>query len=447
MDQKSKLVDNSNDNTINRRKFLAGAAAAAAFTIVPRHVLGGPGFKAPSEKLNIAAIGCGGKATSNLSGCKGENIVALCDVDWARGKWGFDTFPKAAKYKDYRVMLEEQKDNIDAVIVTTPDHTHAVATMAAIKAGKHVYCEKPLTHTIHEARVITQAAKKAGVATQMGNQGRSGSGIRVIKEYYLAGAIGEIKEIHCWTNRPIDVWPQGINRPKEVHKVPDTLNWDLWQSCAPHRPYNSAYAPFNWRGWWDYGCGALGDMGCHIIDVPYWALDLTSPTKVSAISTPVFKETGPLVSMVTYDFPAEGKRPAVQMKWYDGKMMPTCPPEIKFLSDNGVLMVGDKGTLLCGCYGANPKLYLKDGKDFGKPKELFERTNGHYDDWIKACKGGKAASSNFDYAGPMTETVLLGNLAVRSGKALDWDAKNLKVTNYEDANQYVSKAYLNGFTL
>ncbi|MHC4637949.1 MAG: Gfo/Idh/MocA family protein [Planctomycetota bacterium] len=438
---------------IDRRTFLGtSAAAVASFMIVPRHVLGGPKYKAPSEKLNIAGIGVGGKGGGDVQACSGENLVALCDVDHERAAATFEKFPNAKKYKDFRVMLDEMGDKIDAVTVSTPDHVHFHAAMRAMKMGKHVYVQKPLTHSVWEARQLTEAARKYNVATQMGNQGHSGEGNRLICEWIQAGVIGEVREVHSWTNRPI--WPQGIERPKEVHPIPATLDWDLWLGPAPKRPYNKdAYAPFKWRGWWDFGTGALGDMGCHLIDTPFWALKLRYPTSVEACSTKVNSESAPLASMVHYDFPARDDMPPVTMTWYDGGMLPRRPedlePELRLGSRNGgVLFIGSKGKLSCGCYGDNPMLIPGSRmKTFKKPEKTIPRSKGHYKDWIEACKGGKPASSSFDYAGPLTETVLLGNLAIRSGKKLQWDGAKMKVTNVPEANQYVRRDYREGWSL
>jgi len=438
-------------NVMNRRDFLASTAAVAAFTIVPRHVLGGPEYTPPSEKLNIAAIGAGGRGGGDIGAVSSENIVALCDVDEKNAAETFGRFPKAKKYRDFRKMLEREK-NIDAVIVATPDHTHAVATMMAIKMGKHVYCEKPLTYSIYEARELAKAASEAKVATQMGNQGHSGEGNRLICEWLRDGAIGPVREVHAWTNRPI--WPQGIDRPKETPRVPKTLDWDLWLGPAPNRPYNPAYLPFKWRGWWDFGTGALGDMACHIIDSPFWALKLGQPISVEASSTKVNSETYPLASTVHYHFPAREGMPPVKLTWYDGGIRPPQPEELepgrRMGSDNGgTLFVGEKGKLVCGCYGNSPRL-IPEAKmaAYKRPPKTIPRVRGHHQDWVQACKGGKPACSNFDYAGPLTETVLLGNLAIRNpGKKLYWDGPNMRFTNNDEANKYIHRKYRQGWTL
>jgi len=435
---------------MNRREFLAStASAAAAFTIVPRHVLAGSGQTPPSEKLNIAAIGAGGRGGGNIDAVKTENIVALCDVDNERAAETFQKYPDVKKYRDFRVMLEREDKNIDAVIVATPDHVHAVAAMMAIKMGKHIYCEKPLTHTIYEARMLTEAARKAKVATQMGNQGHSGEGVRLICEWIRDGAIGPVRQVHAWTNRPI--WPQGIDRPQETPPVPEGLDWDLWLGPAPERPYHPAYLPFNWRGWWDFGTGALGDMGCHIMDPAFWALKLGHPTSISAITTPVNSETAPTASIVEFEFPARGEMPPVKFTWYDGQLKPALPEDFepgRKMPDNGSFFVGDKGKLMCGTYGESPRLIPESKMQaYTQPPKTIPRVENHHQDWIRACKGGKPACSNFDYAGPLTEVVLLGNLALRAGRKLQWDGPNMKCTNVPEANQYVKKQYRRGWTI
>lgn len=437
----------------------AAAATAAVFTIVPRHVLGGANYVAPSEKLNIAAIGAGGMGSSNLKGMEHENIVALCDVDDERAAGSFKRYPKAKRYKDFRVMLDQQKD-IDAVLIATPDHIHAVAAMAAIKRDKHVYCQKPLTYTVGEARALTEAAREHKVATQMGNQGHSGEGARLICEWVQDGAIGDVREVHCWTNRP--VWPQGIGRPTDTPPVPSTLDWDLWLGPAPARPYNPTYLPFNWRAWLDFGCGALGDMACHVMDASFWALKLKYPTSVTAcVSARVNemwtrfenKETYPDASVVHYNFGAREGMPAVKLHWYDGGILPERPDDLEArrkMPESGTIFVGDKGKIMCGTYGEGPRIFPETKmKAYKRPEKTIPRIKGtHEQNWIDACKGGPAACSNFDYAGPFTETVLLGNLAMRNpGVKLDWDGNNMKVTNFDEANSLVHRKYRAGYSL
>lgn len=448
----------SNQPRISRRQFVKGSAlAATAFSIVPAHVLGLNGATPPSEKLNIAGIGVAGQGNSDLNQMSSENIVALCDVDWRHAAGVFKKYPNAKKYKDYRVMLEEQKD-IDAVVVATPDHHHAFASMAAMKLGKHVYCEKPLTHSVWEARQLGLAARQHKVATQMGNQGQASEETRRLCELVWAGAIGPVREVHIWTDRPSrglfdEYWPQGVTRPKETPPVPETLDWDLWLGPAPARPYHPIYAPFRWRGWWDFGTGALGDIGCHALDPVFRALKLDAPSSVEACSTRVNEETYPLGSIVHYEFPARGDRPAVQLYWYDGGLRPSRPEELENgrpFGDNGRLLIGDKGKIL----GSQliPAARMKE-VDETVPKTIA-RSPGHYIEFIQACKGGQPAGSHFDHAAPLTEAVLLGNIALRvqlreelTRYKLRWDSPSLKITNMDDANEFVRRDYRAGWSL
>ncbi len=439
---------------ISRRRFLGTmATVGAAFTIVPRHVLG-RGFVPPSDKLNIACIGVGGRGASNVRGVSSENLVAFCDVDDERAAETYRAFPNVPRYKDFRVMLEREGSRIDAVVISTPDHTHAVAAMMAIQTGKHVYCEKPLTRTIYEARQLAEAARAKGVVTQMGNQGHAGEGTRQIREWIEAGAIGTVREIHFWTNRPI--WPQAIERPMEVYHVPPGLDWDLWLGPAPERPYHPAYVPFRWRGWWDFGTGALGDMGCHIMDAAFWTFDLRDPVRVTAETTPVFPETAPLVSRVTYEFAARGNRPALRVIWRDGNLAPPRPPQWEKdrpwpPMDSGQMFIGDEGVLIAGTYGENPRLVPEQRHQewiASAPAPRYPRSPGVYQEWIEACKNGGQAGSNFpDYAGPLTEMVLLGNLAVRMGGPIEWDAAAMRVTNVEVPEDYIRPTYRPGWQL
>ena len=439
-------------NKLNRRQFMGGIiTAGAAVTIVPRFVLGGTGHTPPSEKLNIAAIGAGGMGARNIEAVSSENIVALCDVDQQRAAGTFKKYPQARKYKDFRKMLEKEK-NIDAVIVATPDHTHAVATMMAIKMGKHVYCQKPLTHTVYEARKITEAARDAKMATQMGNQGHSGEGVRLISEWIRDGAIGPVREVHCWTDRPVDYWPSGIDRPKDTPAVPATLDWDLWLGPAPKRAYHPAYAPFKWRGWWDFGCGALGDMGCHVMDGAFSALKLHYPVSIEASSTPLNSETEPLAAIVHYQFPERADMPAVKLHWYNGGLMPARPEELepaRKLPKSGSIFAGDKGKIMCGCYADSPRIIPEAKmKAYKRPPKTIARISGsHEQNWVDACKGGQPACSNFDYSGLLTEVVLLGNIAIRTGEKLNWDGPGMKCTNVPKANEYVHARYRDGWSL
>jgi len=450
--------------TITRRRFLAASATASAFsfTIVPRHVLGGPGQTPPSERVNFAGIGAGGQGGGDVNAvaAQGANVIALCDVDQERAADTFKRFPKARVYKDFRTMLDKEEKHIDAVTVGTPDHIHAVASMDAIRRHKHVYCEKPLTHTIYEARQLTLAAEKHQVATQMGNQGHATEGARLTNEWIQAGVIGEVREVHAWTDRAGKRWKQGIGRPADLPAIPKTLDWDLWLGPAPHRPYHSAYVPTYWRGWWDFGTGAMGDMGCHIVDHPIWALNLGSPTSVEAVVTldgsevdgkPNF-ETYPVATIIYYEFPARGERPAVHMTWYEGGLLPPSPAELpadQRLPESGVLYIGSKGAMYHTAHGGMPQLLPAQLHDAAATVEkTMARSPGHHTEWLLACKGQGTAMSNFSYSGPLTETVLLGVLAQRSpGRRLEWDANKMKVKNAPELNQYVHKEYRQGWTL
>ena len=439
---------------ISRRRFVGDVTTAAAFTIVPRHVLG-RGFTAPSDKLNIACIGCGGKGRSDIDGVASENIYALCDVDWKMALDAFQHYPKAKRYRDYREMLDKDGKSIDAVTVSIPDHSHAAAGLLAMKLGKHAFIQKPLARTLGEVRALEQAARTAKVATQMGNQGHAQDGTRLIREWVEAGAIGTVREVHFWTNRPW--WPQGIERPLEEFYVPDSLDWNLWLGPAAERPYNPAYAPFKWRGWWDFGTGSLGDMACHIMDAAFWSLDLGYPARIVPESTPRFTETAPATSRITYTFPAKGSRPELQVVWQDGALYPPRPPEVAedavWPPDDGggQLWIGSSGKLVAGTYADDPTLL-----DAAKMAELtahpvpqkYPRSKGAYDEWITACKGGPRAGSAFDtYSGPFTEMVLLGCLAVRLGRALDIDPATGAVKNVTVPPELIRPVYRQGWNL
>jgi predicted dehydrogenase len=468
----------------SRRKFIRNSAVAGAgFFIVPRHVIG-RGFIAPSDKLRIAGIGAGGKGKSDLAEfakSPNVNIVALCDVDDRQAVDSRKNFPNAPYYKDFRVMLEKEKNNIDACSISTPDHTHAVATIAAMQLGKHVYTQKPLTHDIYEARMLTEAAKKYKVVTQMGNQGGSGNGVRKAKEIFDAGLIGEVHTAHAWTNRP--VWPQGIPTPTGQHEIPKELDWDLWLGTAPKIDFNPAYLPFNWRGWWAYGTGALGDMACHIMDPIYRILPILYPDSVEASIATIWSkmwddsqnpDACPASSIIHLNYPRTDGKGNIKVSWHDGGLLPERPdellPEEAFGNwDGGVLLIGTKGKLLLDCYGENPRLLpTKLMKETNLPAEKIKRVpEGHYLQWVNACMAGygKAqTSSSFEYAGPFTESILIGNLAIRSflmrnpngkgwndkwlgRKKLLWDAKNMKITNFDEANQFVRRQYREGWTL
>lgn len=452
--------NNKSPLRISRRQFLRCAAATGVgISIVPRHVLSGAGQVPPSEKLNIAAIGIGGQGQSDLDGLKGHNIVALCDVDWDYAAPTFKKHPAAKRYKDFREMFDKE-NSIDAVLVATPDHIHAVASMAAIRRGKHVYCQKPLTRTVFEARQLATAAAEAKVATQMGNQGMAFEGNRLIKEWIWGGVIGPVREVHVWSDRPTRRgktplwWPQGIDRPPETPAVPTTLDWDLWLGPAPRRPYHPAYHPFKWRGWWDFGSGGLGDMGIHNLAPVFDALKLGPPLSVQASSTPVFKETVPLAAMVHYEFAARDDMPAVKVHWYDGGLLPERPEELEpdrpLDAEDGIIFVGDQGKILVRGWGGESPRLIPESKhrDFKFPTKTLPRSIGHYEEWARACKQGTPTASHFGFAGPLTEAVLLGSIAIRSdGEKLLWDSANLKVINSAEATALLHYPYRQGWVL
>ena len=452
--------------SLSRRSFLtASAAAAAGAMVVPRHVVGAtPQRKAPSDTVNIACVGVGGMGYSDTRGVRTENIVALCDVDdeqMAKLLRSDELEPKekamydkAAKYRDWRRLLEKEK-GVDALTVTVPDHNHAIIAMAAIKLGKHVYVQKPLTHTIKEARLLAQAVKGTKLATQMGNQGHSKEGARLICEWIWDGAIGNVGQVDVWTNRPI--WPQGIDAPKEIPSVPSTLDWDTWLGPAPFRPYHPAYCPFAWRGFWDFGTGALGDMGAHLLDQPFWALKLASPTSVQASSTPFTKDCYPWAEAVTYEFPARGAMGPVKLTWWDGGLRPPRPAELedgRMMGDEdggGVLFRGDKGLLMCGTYGENPRLVPESlMQSYKRPEKTILRSPGIREEWIEAIKKGTKSTTDFSYSGPLTETMLLANVAVRfkdKYTKLLWDGEKMEFTNLPEANQFLHYPYRPGWSL
>ena len=434
-------------------------------TIVPRHVLGGPGYVPPSDKLNIACIGVNGKGYSDIASmAKTENVVALCDVDdelmadtlkstKKDNLPHYDMLVAANKYRDFRKMLEAEK-NIDAVTVSTPDHTHAIIALTAMHLGKHAFVQKPLTFTVQEARLLAKVAKDMKLVTQMGNQGHASEEARLINEWIADGAIGDVTEVHTWTNRPI--WPQGIERPKELPALPSTFDWDLWLGPAPWRPYHPAYAPFNWRGWWDFGTGALGDMGAHIIDHPYWALELGLPDTVQASSTPFNDETFPQASKVHYHFPGHGKKPAVDFTWYDGGLLPMRPEELEPTrrlgnGSGGMIFVGSKGKLMCGALAESPRLIPETKmKEYKLPPKTLPRSPGCAEEWIAGIKNGTPTMSIFDYAARLTEMMLLGNIAIRlahKNTVLKYDGAKMAFTNAPEANQYLTREYRAGWSL
>lgn len=466
----------------SRRSFVKKSLmGGAAFTIVPRGVLGGTGFIPPSDTLYIAGIGVGGKGQSDLTSFakhKQVKIAYLCDVDEQRAARSVKRFSKATYYKDYRQMLDRVENDIDAVSVSTPDHSHAVQTMAAMQRGKHVYVQKPLSHDIYEARKLTEGASKYKVVTQMGNQGASGDGVRLMKEWYEDDQIGEVKEVFVWTDRP--VWPQGIPWPTKQAPVPKHLDWDLWLGTAPLKPYIEKLVPFNWRGWWDYGTGALGDMGCHLIEPAFSILGLDYPTAVQASVGSVyadafrrgyFPESCPPSSHVIFDFSV--KKKTIKLHWMDGGIQPMRPEELgpnETMGDggNGMLIIGSKGKMMCGTYGANPQLLPTNKTQQVKVTAKYDRVpEGHYLQWVNACLAGygnATCSSDFSIAGKLTETILMGNLAIRShdirtpsnnnnfnypGRNIKllWDGQRMEITNFKDANAFVQRTYRDGWKL
>jgi predicted dehydrogenase len=468
-----------NENSpASRRAFIKNSSlAAAGFFIVPRHVLG-RGFIAPSDKLNIAGIGIGGKGESDIEEFAKSpyvTIVALCDVDDRQAVKTRQRFPKAAYYKDFREMLDKERKNIDAVSVSTPDHTHAAATLMAMRMSKHVYVQKPLTHDIYEARILTEAAKKYKVVTQMGNQGSSGDGVRKMQEWYAAGLIGDATDIYCWTNRPI--WPQGFGKPVTKNEVPKELDWKLWLGPNEWEEYHKEFVPFNWRGYHSFGTGALGDMGCHIIDPAFKTVGLGYPSEVECSVVNLYEkmwdasyhpDSFPAASTLKLKFPGKGGKPDVKLRWMDGGIMPERPEELgpdEPMGDwgGGAIITGTKGKIMCSTYGSNPTLLpLSRMKEVAVKQTLARVPEGHYIQWVNACIAGygkKELSSSFDYAGPLTETILMGNLALQAWnikgekgaftgrKKLMWDAKTMKFTNYDEANQFVKRTYKNGYSL
>ena len=517
----------SDNQEMSRRSFLGKAAVTgAAVSIVPRHVLG-RGFTAPSDMLNIACVGVGGMGRSNLINLASQNVVALCDVDWGytdRNLSRLDTdvanlqqhidhpdatpqtpgkpapppadpakmtarrdailhlkndlIPKAKRYSDYRVMLEQQKD-IDAVVVATSDHMHAPITLACMDLHKHVYVQKPLTWSVSEARQLAKRAQETKVATQMGNQGHSLDEARKAVEYVWSGAIGEVREIHVWTDRPVGFWPQGIPRPQALppndpvdalkwdkggvdtrlaaamaagsYPIPETLSWDLFLGVGPTVPYHPVYHPFNWRGWVDWGCGAIGDMGAHLLDVSMWSLNLGYPTTIETVSTPFNGVCYPNGSLTFYEFPARGNMPAVKLTWYDGGLMPRKPEELgeeELAKEGGAILVGSKGKLMHRTYGAHPRLLPQSLADsVGTPAQKLSRieNESHEMNWVDAAKGKTQACCPFDYASKLTEVMLLGVVSLRAGKKLTYDGANMRVTNVPEANEYLSRNYRTGW--
>jgi predicted dehydrogenase len=495
---------------IPRRQFVRNAAlAAAAFTIIPRDVLGGPRRISANDRVNIAGVGVGGRGRAVMQALSGMNLVAMCDVDWpfVGGRYADipnqlasankrlaeatddkqkaqiqaqikswqqlqEKWPKTRRYTDYREMLEKQK-NIDAVVIATPDHTHAHIALAAMDLGKHVYVEKPLAWSVEECRRLAAKATATKLQTQMGNQGHSSDDARLVNEYIQSGAIGTVTEVHVWTNRPLAYWPQGIPRPaalpanaKELpwnmngvmtrsagsfgaYPPPDKLAWDLFLGPSRYIEYHPIYHPFNWRGWTDWGVGAIGDMGAHLIDSAFWSLDLDYPTSIETTSTPYNHDTYPMACTTYFDFPAKGARPAVKMTWYDGGLTPPKPVEMgdeELNKGGGVLYIGTKGKLLNDTYGFNPRLLPKSlHESVGKPKETYARiTTSHEMNWIDAIRGTQKTTSPFEYSARLTEIMLLGVAALNAGKKISYDGAAMKVTNVADSDALLKRKYRAG---
>ena len=452
----------------SRRDFIRTAGPVlAGVTIVPRHVLGGAGRIPPSETIQVAGIGIGGVGhgqITSISEQKGTRIAFLCDVDDVYAGKTYKRFPKAKVYRDYREMLEAEDDKIDAVYCGTPDHTHTVISLAALRKGKHVLCVKPLTRAIDENRFLVTEAKKAGVATQVTASANTSDSACRLCEMIWDGAIGDVREAHVWSNRPL--WPQGMLRPPGRDPIPKTLDWDLWIGPAQMRPFvaewkdgdmalkqvkaskkprPAVYHPWNFRGWWDFGTGALGDMGCHHYNHVFRALKLRYPTSISASASMVFDETAPLASIVTYEFPAREGMPPLRLVWYDGGLKPPRPKRLEAgreLPGSGEMYIGDKGAILGNRIIPESKM-----KAYRYPPKTLKRRSGTWGEWVEAIRGGEPAGCNFDWAGIITEAVLLGNIAIRTDKCLEWDAEKMKFTNNDEANEYVTSKYRSGWTM
>ncbi|MDX9883944.1 MAG: Gfo/Idh/MocA family oxidoreductase [Prolixibacteraceae bacterium] len=457
------MSKNSNKNVVSRRSFLGTAATAAAgITIIPSFAMGkGLGHVAPSDRLNIVGVGVGGMGFANLKNLESQNIIGLCDVDWKYSQRVFDYFPKAKRYKDWRVMYDELGKEIDGVVVATADHTHAITAAHAITMGKHVYVQKPLTHSVYESRLLTKLAAKHKVATSMGNQGSSGEGVNLTTEWLANGEIGEVTKVEAFTDRPI--WPQGLNTPEKGDWVPETLDWDLFIGPAKMRPFNQIYHPWNWRGWWDYGTGALGDMACHILHPVFIGLELGYPTKAQGSSTLLLQDCAPSAQSVKLTFPARTpkkkmkmKLPEVEVYWYDGGIKPMLPegwPAGKNPNDRGggVIFHGTKDKLICGCYGVNP--WLLSGRVPEAPKFRRRIEESHEMDWVRACKESPESrvktASDFSEAGPFNEMVVMGVLAVRLqslNKELEWNGEKMEFTNIGNDEQ-IKTVIKDGFTI
>ncbi len=444
------------DSPFSRRNFVKQVAAASTVFAAPAFLRSQGSGGGPNDRLNLAFVGVGGRGYSGgLMNLKDQNVVALCDVDDARAAAAYKSFPAVPRFRDYRQLLDKLGNRIDGVVVSTPDHMHFPIAMAAMALGKHVYVEKPMGQTIDEVRRMAALAREKKVATQMGTQGRANEGTRLLKEWYDAGVLGEVREVLTWTDRPGSVWPQNVKAPdhrKGAPAVPSTLDWDLWLGVAQPRPYDPIYLPKNWRGFWDFGTGSMGDMGCHMLDGGYGALGLTQPTSVEAVTSAQTDISGPAASVVTYRFPARGPRPPVKWTWFDGGLEPIYPAEFERDRDwprNAELIVGSKASVLADANYASvriiPEAKMRDLTPSLPPKSIPRVPGGHFADWVRACRDGKPAGSNFDYAAQLTETVLLSAIAIRSRRRIEWDAAAMRVTNLPEANRFVRKDYRAGF--
>jgi predicted dehydrogenase len=450
--KKSTELQSHGNGKMSRRAFAGRSAAAAAASILAPSFLFGDGIS-PNSKLNIACVGAGGKGRSDADAASdGNNIVALCDVDDRQGAETYEKFPKARRFKDYRVMLDKMGNDIDAVTISTPDHMHFPVAMLAMQMGKHVCVQKPLTNTIWEAHQLLEASRKYKVVTQMGIQGHTNEGTRLLKEWLDAGAIGAVQEILYWTNRP--VWVQDPATEFPAQSVPPGVDWDLWQGTVHERPYNKQIMPKWWRAWWDYGCGALGDVGCHCMDAGFWALDLGAPEWVEASTTKFSDTIGPRTTHLVYQFPARGEKPPVKVTWMDGGLMPARPPELesdqKLDPEWGQLFVGDKGKIFvadayCNSFRLIPETKMKDFQPPGKTLKRSPTPGQPQKEWTYCIKNGKTPGANFEYAVPLTEMVLIGNLAIRANQRVEWDSKAQRVTNVPAANDFLKRDYRAGW--
>lgn len=443
---------------VSRRGFIRrGTAALASISIVPSYVLGLSGATSPNNKLNLAVVGVGGRGGDDLHELRNENIVALCDVDSKYAAKRFSEFPQAKQFVDYRKMLDEKNKEIDGVVIGTPDHTHAVIAMRAIKMDKHVYCEKPLAHSIYEVRQLQAAARKHKVTTQVGNQGHSFDTIRAFREWIEDGAIGTVREVHARCESVYGL-PGQVDHVKDVYQIPATLNWDLWLGPAKERNYNPMYVPGQWRSWSAFGTGVIGDWTCHVVDPVYWTLDLGAPTSIEALETSDYDpvkhaETFPIGSVIRYEFAAKGNRPAVQVTWYDGAQKPAASqdlPKGQGLPGIGALVIGDKGKIVYGSHGAAGLKIISDQKveGFSQQPKRIPRSPGHHQEWVDACKSGKQAGSPFEYGGSLTEIALLGIIATRfKGRKLEWNGPGMKFTNCAEATDYLKPFFRKGWSL